>query len=329
MSERERHPAGAPVSRRAALGMLAAAAARAVSPGAVRAPDHGSSLPGPPAAMAAPPMLTRPVPATGEPIPVVGFGTWRTFDVGASAADRAALAEVLGRFVALGGRVIDSSPMYGAAETVVGDLAAQLGLHRSLFLATKVWTSGREAGIAQMERSLRHLRVARLDLMQVHNLRDWRTHLKTLRQWKEAGRIRYLGVTHYAASAHDDLERVLRAEPLDFVQLNYSLAEREAEDRLLPLARDRGLAVLVNRPYAEGVLFRRVRGRALPAWAADLGCASFGQLFLKWILGHPAVTCAIPATSKPTHLADNMAAGTGPVLDGPARARITAYVDTL
>ena len=257
------------------------------------------------------------------------MGTWQTFDVGASPAERAPLREVLSRFVALGGRVVDSSPMYGEAEAVVGDLAAELGLHPSLFVATKVWTQGREAGAAQMERSRQRLRVARLDLLQVHNLVDWQTHLRTLRDWKAAGRVRYVGVTHYTASAYGELERIMRSEPLDFVQLNYSLGEREAENRLLPLASERGIAVLVNRPYAEGALFRRVKGRALPPWAAELDCQSWGQFFLKWILAHPAVTCVIPATSKPEHLTDNMGAGTGVLPDPAARARMAAHFAAL
>jgi diketogulonate reductase-like aldo/keto reductase len=219
--------------------------------------------------------------------------------------------------------------MYGTAETVVGDLGSELGLLASLFIATKVWTQGREAGLGQMERSLQRFRLRRLDLVQVHNLLDWQTHLRTLREWKETGRVRYVGVTHYTASAHDDLERVLRGEPLDFVQLNYSLAEREAERRLLPLARDRGIAVLVNRPYADGALFQRVRGHRLPPWAADLDCASWGQFFLKWILAHPAVTCVIPATSKPEHLADNMGAGAGALPDSAARERMAAHLASL
>ena len=219
--------------------------------------------------------------------------------------------------------------MYGAAETVVGDLAAELGLGSSLFFATKVWTSGRDAGLAQMEQSMRRLRVTRLDLMQIHNLLDWRTHLKTLRGWKEAGRIRYVGITHYTASAYGELERIMRDERPDFVQLNYSLAERDAERRLLPLAREQGIAVLVNRPYAEGALFRPVRGRPLPPWAADIGCQSWGQFFLKWILGHPAVTSVIPATSRPDHLDDNMHAGVGSLPDGGMRQRMAAYLDTL
>jgi diketogulonate reductase-like aldo/keto reductase len=177
-----------------------------------------------------------------------------------------------------------------------------------------------------MEQSLRRLRAGRLDLMQVHNLLDWRTHLPTLRAWKQSGRIRYLGVTHYTASAYDELERVLRSEPLDFVQVNYSLGEREAERRILPLAREHGIAVLVNRPFSEGGLFRRVRGQALPAWAAEAGCTSWAQIFLKWILAHPAVTCVIPATSRPQHLADNMTAGTGTLPDAAMRDRMAALV---
>jgi diketogulonate reductase-like aldo/keto reductase len=234
---------------------------------------------------------------------------------------------VLRRFVELGGRVVDSSPMYGAAEAAVGDLATELGVREGLWIATKVWTTGRAAGIAQMERSLRLLRGKRLDLLQVHNLVDWQTHLATLREWKDAGRIRYLGVTHYSAAGHEALERVMRAEALDFVQLNYSLTEREAEHRLLPLARDRGIAILVNRPLAQGGLLSRVRGRRLPAWAAEVDCASWAQLFLKWILAHPAVTCVIPATSRLPHLEDNMQAGVGRLPDAATRERIAALVD--
>jgi diketogulonate reductase-like aldo/keto reductase len=288
-----------------------------------------AAAPGAVIARAAPAMLMRRVPSDGEMLPAVGLGTWQTFDVSASAAEREPLRDVLQNFVALGGRVVDSSPMYGQAESVVGDLAAELGLHSSLFVATKVWTSGREAGVAQMERSLKRLRVARLDLEQVHNLVDWQTHLRTLRDWKAAGRVRYLGVTHYTTSAYGDLERIMRSERLDFVQLNYSLLEREAEDRLLPLAADRGIAVLANRPYAEGALFRRVRGRPLPPWAAEIDCTSWGQFFLKWILAHSAVTCVIPATSKPEHLTDNMGAGTGTLPDAATRTRMAAHLDAL
>jgi aryl-alcohol dehydrogenase-like predicted oxidoreductase len=281
----------------------------------------GFSSPG-----AAPALLARPIPSSGETIPAIGLGTWRTFDVGGSASERDPLREVLRRFVALGGRVIDSSPMYGTAESVVGDLAADIKVPDKLFLATKVWTSGRAAGIAQVEQSLRRLRTRRLDLMQIHNLLDWRVHLATLREWKQAGRIRYLGITHYTASAFDELERVLRAEPLDFVQVNYSLGEREAEKRILPLARDRGVAVLVNRPFSEGGLFSRVRGQPLPPWAAEIGIESWAQMFLEWILAHPAVTCVIPATSRPEHLVDNMRAGIGALPDAATRDRIAALV---
>jgi diketogulonate reductase-like aldo/keto reductase len=299
---------GPPLTRRAVLRLMAAAAA------------------GPARAGATAPILERPIPSSGEQIPAVGLGTWRTFDVGTSAAARLSLREVLQRFVGLGGRVVDSSPMYGAAESVAGDLAADLAVTDKLFLATKVWTSGRESGVTQMEQSVRRLRARRLDLMQIHNLLDWRTHLRTLRDWKAAGRIRYLGVTHYTASAYDELERVLRAEPLDFVQVNYSLGERQAEGRILPLARERGVAVLVNRPFAEGGLFQRVRGRALPAWVAEVGCESWAQVFLKWILAHPAVTCVIPATSRSQHLVDNMKAGVGPLPDEATRERMSALV---
>ena len=283
---------------------------------------------GPAGAGVAPSPLERPIPSSGETIPAVGLGTWRTFDVGASATERAPLKDVLQRFAELGGRVVDSSPMYGAAESVVGDLATDLAITDKLFLATKVWTSGRDPGVAQMEQSLRRLRRQRLDLMQIHNLLDWRTHLRTLREWKAAGRVRYVGVTHYTSSAYDELERVLRGEPLDFVQVNYSLGEREAERRILPLARDRGIAVLVNRPFSEGGLFQRVRGRALPEWAAALDCESWAQFFLKWILAHPAVTCVIPATSRPQHLVDNMKAGTGNLPDAATRERMAALVTT-
>ena len=301
---------GGRLTRRAVLRLMAVAAA------------------GPGGAGAVSPIMGRPVPSSGETIPAVGLGTWRTFDVGEAPAERAPLKDVLKRFVELGGRVVDSSPMYGAAESVVGDLAAELAITDTLFLATKVWTSGREAGVAQMEQSLRRLRAQHLDLMQIHNLLDWRTHLRTLREWKAAGRIRYLGVTHYTSSAYDELERVLRAEPLDFVQVNYSLGEREAERRILPLARDRGIAVLANRPFSEGGLFQRVRGQAVPAWAAEFDCESWAQLFLKWILAHPAVTCVIPATSRPQHLVDNMKAGLGKLPDAAARERMVAYIGT-
>jgi aryl-alcohol dehydrogenase-like predicted oxidoreductase len=272
-------------------------------------------------------ILTKPIPRTGESLSMIGLGTWQTFDVGS--AERAPLREVLRDFVRLGGTVIDSSPMYGRSESIVGDLAAELNFEGKLFVATKVWTSGREAGIRQMEESFRRLRVKRIDLMQIHNLVDWRAHLNTLREWQKQGRIRYLGVTHYTASAYDQLARVLETEELDFVQLNYSIVEREAEQRLLPLAIDRGVAVLVNRPFAQAQLFSKVRGKPLPAFAAEIGCASWAQFFLKFVVSHPAVTCAIPATSKVQHLIDNMQAGMGRLPAAEIRQRMAKYVADL
>ncbi|HKI97204.1 MAG TPA: aldo/keto reductase [bacterium] len=266
-----------------------------------------------PTASAAGPLLMRTVPSTGEALPAVGLGTWRTFMVGPTAAERAPLTEVLRVFLAGGGRVIDTAPMYAPAEAVLGELLAGLGgeAQRQAWIATKVWTHGRAAGIAQMEASLRLLRRRRLELMQVHNLVDWRTQLATLREWKAAGRIRYVGLTHYATSALDELADILAAEPVDFVQVPYSLAVRAAERRLLPVAAERGVAVLVNRPFEGGDVFAKVRGLDPPTWAEAFGARSWGQFLLKYVLGHPAVTCVIPATAKPRHLLDNLAAGRG------------------
>ena len=280
----------------------------------------------PPLAHAAP--ATRAIPGDGRRLPVVGLGTWQTFDVGADATARANLDRLLARFVALGGEVIDSSPMYGSAEGVVGDLARERGLRRRLFLATKVWTRGTGAGIAQMQESLRRLGSERIELMQVHNLLDWKQHLPTLRAWKAEGRIRYLGISHYHTSAYGEIEDILRNEALDFLQINYSLAEQESARRLLPLAAERGVAVIANRPFAEGALFRTVQGKALPAAAADHGCRSWAQLFLRWILAHPAVTCAIPASNRLDHLEDNMAAAMSPLPapgEQPALARMVGF----
>jgi diketogulonate reductase-like aldo/keto reductase len=276
--------------------------------------------------MAATALLTRPIPNTGELLPVIGLGTWQTFDVGNNASARAPLRDVLREFVKLGASVVDSSPMYGRSESVVGDLAAEIGTQQKLFLATKVWTSGRDAGIRQMEESFRRLRTQRMDLMQIHNLVDWRTHIVTLRRWKEQGKLRYIGVTHYTESAYDELARVLETEELDFVQLNYSIAERAAERRLLPLAAERRIAVLVNRPFAQAELFSKVRGKKLPNWAADIGCASWAQFFLKFVISHPAVTCAIPGTSKVQHLVDNVKAAADPLPDGAMRERMARLV---
>ncbi len=285
----------------------------------------GMALPG----LAAAPVIERPIPKSGEGLPVVGLGTWQSFDVAGDAVGTAAAREVLRLFAAGGGRLVDSSPMYGSAESVVGDLGTELGVQDRLFHATKVWTGGRESGIAQMEASLRRMRVARMDLMQVHNLMDVHTHLRTLREWKRQGRVRYIGVTHYHSGAYADLEQVMRSEELDFVQFNYSLAEPDAERRLLPLAAERRLAVIVNRPFAEGALFDRVRGKPLPDFARTIGCDSWAQLFLKWILGQPAVTCVIPATRNPQHMSDNLGAARGTLPDAGMRARIAAYLETI
>jgi diketogulonate reductase-like aldo/keto reductase len=271
-------------------------------------------------------LLQRPIPSSGEKLPVIGLGTWQTFDVGASAAERAPLEEVLAAFVKLGGRVVDSSPMYGRSEGVVGDLAQKLGLQRELFLATKVWTTGKEAGVKSMKRSLSLMKTKRMDLMQVHNLVDVETHLATLREWKAQERVRYIGVTHYTASSHGEVTRVLEREKVDFVQINYSMVEREADERLLRVAQNRGVAVIANRPFGGGGLFGRVRGKALPEWAAEFDCTSWAQFFLKWIVAHPAITCAIPATSKVRHLQDNMQAGSGRLPDAKMRERMVQVV---
>jgi aryl-alcohol dehydrogenase-like predicted oxidoreductase len=267
-------------------------------------------------------MMTRKVPRTGEALPAVGLGTWQTFDVGASEAERAPCLEVLRAFLAAGGRAIDSSPMYGRAEAVTGELLAALPRAPRPFLATKVWTRGREAGEAQIRESMRRLRSDQLDLLQIHNLLDWEVHLPTLRALKARGAIRYVGITHYARSAFDEMEAILRKEKVDFVQLPYSAGSRDAEARLLPAAAETGTAVLVMRPFEEGELFRAVKGRPLPPWAADLGAASWAEVFLKFILSHPAVTAVLPATANPRHLAENVAAGRGPMPDAALRARM-------
>src|ERR1041385_4328386 len=267
-------------------------------------------------------MHTRKIPSSGEELPVIGCGTYRGFDAGKGAYER--LGQVLNNLFAAEGSVIDNSPMYGRAEGVAGDLLAQAKAHGKAFIATKVWTRGRDAGIAQMETSFKLLRTDRIDLMQIHNLVDWKVHLPTLRKWKEQGRIRYLGITHYTESAFADLEAVMRAEPLDFVQFNYSAVDRAAERRLLPLAAERGIAVLVNYPLASGSAVRDAGRRPLPDWAAEIDCTSWSQLLLKFVVSHPAVTCAIPGTGNPDHMADNARAGLGRMPDEAMRARIAA-----
>ena len=259
-------------------------------------------------------------------LPRIGLGTWQAFDVGNDAAARAPLREVL---KLLDGNVVDSSPMYGSSESVAGDLIAELGLRPKLFVATKVWTRGRAEGIREMETSFQRLRVERMDLMQIHNLLDVGVHTRTLREWKQAGKVRFIGITHYTSSAYADVERWLKAEPYDFLQINYSLGEREAEKRILKIASDAKVKVIINRPFAEGALFRKVKGKPLPPWAAELGIASWAQYFLKWIVSHPAVTCAIPGTSRPEHMRDNLAAGRGVFPDEEQRGRMAAYFESL
>jgi diketogulonate reductase-like aldo/keto reductase len=280
-------------------------------------------------AVAAGTVIKRAIPVSGEQIPVMGLGTYQAFDVGSSAADRAPPKEVLQGLVNNGGSVVDASPMYGRAEKVVGELTVELALRPSLFLATKVWTSGREAGIRQMEESFRLLRTQTIDLMQIHNLVDWKTHTAMLKEWKQQGRVRYIGITHYHEGAYDELERLIKTRQYDFVQLNYSIAEREAQDSVLPLAQETGVAVIANRPFAKASLFSRVRGKQLPEWVRDFDCSSWAQFFLKYIVSHPALTCAIPATSNPKHMTDNMMAGVGRLPDAETRRRMAKFVDAL
>lgn len=305
------------IKRRAFLALSAAAGAALCVPGALAARRWAE------------PMSTRTIPSSGEALPIVGVGTWQTFDVGGSAAKRAPLRQLLVEMFDAGGLMIDSSPMYGSSEQVAGDLLAELGLGDKAFIATKVWTHGRDDGIAQMRRSMGLFRGAKIDLMQVHNLVDWRTHMETLTGWKTDGTIRYHGVTHYTPGAFDDLARVMREAKPDFVQLPYSIGVRTAEERLLPLAAELGIAVIVNRPYEAGSLFRAVRGRDLPSWAGEFDAASWGQFFLKYILGHPAVTCVIPGTSKVKHLLDNVTAGRGRLPDEPTRKRMAELMKGL
>ena len=275
-------------------------------------------------------MATRKLPSAtnNESVPVIGMGTWNTFDVGGGAQEREPLKRVLQVFYAAGARLIDSSPMYGNAERVTGDLVEKLGKQSSTFLATKVWTSGRDKGLAQIERSMRLLKTQRLDLLQIHNLLDWRTHAETLRQLKSDGKIRYSGVTHYTVGAHSEIEAVLRAERFDFAQFNYSIGTRAAEQRLLPYCQDHGIGVLINRPFEEGGLFTRVGNRKLPGYAKEIGCTSWAQVFLKYIVSHPAVTCVIPATSRPEHMQDNLQAGFAPVPDAAMRERMAKDFDS-
>jgi len=274
-------------------------------------------------------VIRKTIPSSGERLAVIGLGTSRTFDIAPGDAAESPLVDVMQAFFDRGGQLIDSSPMYGNAEAVTGVLLDKVANKQNLFTATKVWTNGKRAGIEQMEASMRHFGVARIDPMQIHNLRDWRTHIETLAEWKAAGRIRYIGITTSHGRYHDDLELLLQELPLDFVQFSYNIADRDVEQDLLPLAAERGIATLINRPYQRGSLFRTVRGKPLPDWAAEFDCASWGQYFLKFIAAHPAVTCIIPATSKVRHMFDNMGAGFGRLPDAAMRRRMIEHLESI
>ena len=257
------------------------------------------------------PLIKRIIPASGEKITPVGVGTWQTFDAGSSEQESEPLRGVLKALIEKSGTVIDSSPMYGRSQQVAGTLSTEMDLNSKLFIATKVWTTGQQEGIEQINRSMASLKRTKIDLMQVHNLVDWQSHLKTLKDWKDQGKIRYIGITHYLESAYDEVERIMKGETIDFLQINYSLASRTAAERLFPLAQERRMGVIINQPFEEGGLFRSVKGKALPEWASEFDCNSWAQFFLKFIIAEPAVTCVVPGTSKPQHMLDNMGAAFG------------------
>ncbi len=293
----------------------------------------GAALISASAAWAAPPdskqrLLTRKIPSTGEAVPVIGLGTSNALDVGETAEERADVEKVLKSFFAAGATLIDTAPSYGRAERVVGDLVARLKPAKK-FLATKVSAPGKQAGLEQIQKSFKVLRAPVIDLMQIHSLRDWKTHSATLRELKAQKKLRYIGITHSSTSAHDELESVLQQEQWDWVQLNYSIQTRNAEERLLPLAQEQGVAVMVNRAFEDGAIFQRVANKPLPQWAEDIGCASWGQFFLKYVLSHPAVTCVIPATANPAHMADNLQAGRGVLPEQNWRGEMVRYFESL
>ncbi|NNF21985.1 MAG: aldo/keto reductase [Saprospiraceae bacterium] len=274
-------------------------------------------------------MHQRLIPATGESIPIIGLGTWQTFDVGHTKEELDPLREVLKVLIKYGGSVIDSSPMYGRSEKVVGNLTRELGLKDNIFEATKVWTTGEKAGQLQIQNSISLLDARPLDLLQIHNLVDWKTHIKTLRNLKDAGKIRYIGITHYLEGAYPEMEKIMKQEKPDFIQINYNLAVRDADKRILPLAKDKGIAVLINRPYEGGTLFRKFKERSLPAWAGEFDASSWGQLFLKFILSNNAVTCVIPGTSKPRHMEDNAQAGFGRMPDLTHKKKLIQLIESI
>lgn len=271
-------------------------------------------------------MIQRPIPSTGELLPVIGLGSWRTFDVGSSDNELSPVKAVIKDFVFNGAKLIDSSPMYGGSEQAIGSSVKQLDARKKLFFATKGWTSGKQQGIDQMNASFKKFNTAVIDLMQVHNLVDVKTHLAVLREWKQQKRIRYIGVTHYLSGAYPELMKLIKEEHLDFVQFNYSIRARDAEAQLLPLAKEKGVAVIINRPFEEGALFSFVQGKSLPAWASDYDIKNWAQFFLKFIISHPSVTYTIPATSRPAHLLENIGAGYGRLPDEKGRQRMLEYV---
>lgn len=274
-------------------------------------------------------MLIRKIPSSNESLPAIGLGTWAQFDVGSSTKERQPLRDVLTQLTIQNGSLIDSSPMYGRAEEVVGDLTNELRLGDTFFYATKVWISGEQNGIAQMNDSMRKMRRPIMDLMQIHNLVDWRTHLQTLRKWKAEGKIRYIGITHYTVSAHKELEEIIDSHEIDFVQFNYSIQTRNAERSLLSSAMDNGVAVIVNEPFEKGSLFSSVRGRSLPEWSAEFDITNWTEFFLKYILSHPAVTCIIPGTSDQNHITANIRSGSGKLPDENGRKRMIEYMEKL
>lgn len=303
------------LSRRSLLGALAAAGTAVLRPWP--ALSQGRAV------------ITRPIPSTGETLPVVGLGSWITFNVGDDIVARDACAEVMRAFFEAGGRMIDSSPMYGSSQKVIGYGLGKLDQPPKLFSADKVWISPGSRGAAQIEASRRYWGVPRFDLLQVHNLLSWEEHLRTLRAMKAAGQLRYIGITTSEGRRHREVEQIMRTQPLDFVQVTYNILDREVEDRILPLARERGIGVIVNRPFREGELIRKMARHPLPAWAMEIDCANWAQFLLKFIVSHPAVTCAIPATTRVDHVRENMGAAYDRLPDAAMRSRMIAHVERL